>query len=124
MTETPKCPDCSCRVEDRERFVGPHSWQCGWWDGRATEAAAYARTLGENAPPVQGFPPCTFIVFTRAHGEWSDVSGFGYPTVIDGGTVSTEWTNAQLFAKGHVGIRVALLSDHLLLEQDDEGTRR
>lgn len=117
VTKQLTCPDCGCHVVDHERFVGPHSRRCGWWDGRTTEAVAYALGLGDRAPEVRGLGPWSgasagdlpdvpFIVFTRDHGAWEEVAGFGYPTVIDGGTVS-----ADLFARGKVGIHVALLGD-------------
>lgn len=116
------CPDCGCHVIDHERFVGPHSRRCGWWDGRTTEAVAYALGLGDRAPAVRGLGPwpgassaglpnVPFIVFTRDHGAWEDVAGFGYATVIDGGTVSADWTDADLFARGKVGVHVVLLGD-------------
>lgn len=69
--------------------------------------------LGSRAPQVTivripgidvEVPP--HVIFTRVHGRWEDFIHLGEPVVIDGGTVDASWTDADLFARGYMGIKV------------------
>jgi len=69
--------------------------------------------LGSRAPQVMGGPIPGFdvevpphVIFTRVHGRWEEFIHLGEPVVIDGGTVDPSWTDADLFARGYMGIKV------------------